>query len=91
MKPVDNLLLLLFEGLLQQLLSLKWTDPPLVVALAHYLQAIGPFLKYYPDAVGSVINKLFELLTSLPFVVKVLYLLGLFLVIITCENCSRSI
>ncbi|KAM7508468.1 hypothetical protein LguiA_018921 [Lonicera macranthoides] len=60
----------IFEGLLQQLLSLKWTEPTLVEILGHYLDALGPFLKYYPDAVGSVINKLFELLTSLPFVVK---------------------
>ncbi|VFQ94409.1 unnamed protein product [Cuscuta campestris] len=55
-----------FEGLLQQLLSLKWAEPMLVEATGHYLDAMGPFLKYYPDAVGSVINKLFELLTSLP-------------------------
>ncbi|KAF3454376.1 hypothetical protein FNV43_RR04823 [Rhamnella rubrinervis] len=60
----------IFEGLLQQLLSLKWTEPALVEVLGHYLDAFGPFLKYFPDAVGSVINKLFELLTSLPFVVK---------------------
>ncbi|KAF2298552.1 hypothetical protein GH714_024089 [Hevea brasiliensis] len=60
----------IFEGLLQQLLSLKWTEPALVEVLGHYLDALGPFLKYFPDAVGSVINKLFELLTSLPFVVK---------------------
>ncbi|KAH9754455.1 protein HASTY 1 [Citrus sinensis] len=60
----------IFEGLLHQLLSLKWTEPPLVVALGHYLDALGPFLKYYPDAVGGVISKLFELLTSLPFVFK---------------------
>lgn len=39
--------------------------------LGHYLDAMGPFLKYFPDAAGSVINKLFELLNSLPFVVKV--------------------
>lgn len=60
----------MFEGLLQQLLSLKWTEPALVEVLGHYFDAIGPFLKYFPDAVGSVINKLFELLTSLPSVVK---------------------
>ncbi|XP_048324351.2 protein HASTY 1 isoform X2 [Ziziphus jujuba] len=60
----------IFEGLLQQLLSLKWTEPALVEVLGHYLDAFGPFLKFFPDAVGSVINKLFELLTSLPFVVK---------------------
>ncbi|XP_050225235.1 protein HASTY 1 [Mercurialis annua] len=60
----------IFEGLLQQLLSLKWTDPALVEVLGHYLDALGPFLKYFPDAVGSIINKLFELLTSLPAAVK---------------------
>ncbi|XP_071735484.1 protein HASTY 1 isoform X2 [Rutidosis leptorrhynchoides] len=60
----------ILEGLLQQLLSLKWTEPELVEVLGHYLEAMGPFLKYYPDAVGSVINKLFELLTSLPILTK---------------------
>uniref|UniRef100_A0A2P2KHY5 Protein HASTY 1 n=1 Tax=Rhizophora mucronata TaxID=61149 RepID=A0A2P2KHY5_RHIMU len=61
----------IFGGLLQQLLSLKWTEPALVEVLAHYLDALGLFLKYStPDAVGSVINKLFELLTSLPYAVK---------------------
>ncbi|XP_048226148.1 protein HASTY 1 [Ricinus communis] len=60
----------IFEGLLQQLLSLKWSEPALVEVLGHYLEALGSFLKYFPDAVGSVINKLFELLTSLPVVVK---------------------
>ncbi|XP_058188145.1 protein HASTY 1 [Rhododendron vialii] len=60
----------IFEGLLQQLLSLKWTEPTLVEVLGHYIDAMGPFLKYFPDGVGSVINKLFELLTILPFVLK---------------------
>ncbi|GFZ02831.1 ARM repeat superfamily protein [Actinidia rufa] len=61
----------IFEGLLQQLLlSLSWTEPTLVQVLGHYLDAFGPFLKFFPDAVGSVINKLFELLTSLPFLSK---------------------
>ncbi|GFY92003.1 ARM repeat superfamily protein [Actinidia rufa] len=60
----------IFEGLLQQLLSLKWTDPTLVQVLGHYIDAFGSFLKFFPDAVGSVVNKLFELLTSLPFVIK---------------------
>ncbi|CAL4976346.1 unnamed protein product [Urochloa decumbens] len=32
----------------------------------RYLDALGPFLRHYPDAVASVVNKLFELLTSLP-------------------------
>ena len=65
------MLVTLLEGLLQLLLSLKWTEPAFVEVLGHYLDALGPFLKYFPDAAGSVINKLFELLTSLPFVVKV--------------------
>ncbi|XVF57317.1 hypothetical protein PTKIN_Ptkin06aG0195500 [Pterospermum kingtungense] len=60
----------IFEGLLRELLSLNWTEPVLVEVLGRYLDAMGPFLKYFPDAVGSVINKLFELLNSLPFVVK---------------------
>nr|XP_016442151.1 PREDICTED: protein HASTY 1-like isoform X1 [Nicotiana tabacum] len=67
---VQQSLCRMFEGLLQQLLSLKWTEPALVEVLGHYLDALGPFLKYNPDAVGGVINKLFELLTSQPFVVK---------------------
>ncbi|KAB1994864.1 hypothetical protein ES319_D13G125600v1 [Gossypium barbadense] len=60
----------IFEGLLRELLSLNWTEPALVKVLGHYLEAMGPFLKYFPDAVASVINKLFELLNSLPFIVK---------------------
>lgn len=58
-----------FEGLLEQLLSLKWTEPPFVKVLGHYFEALGPFLKYSPNAAGSVINKLFELLTSIPTLV----------------------
>ncbi|KAB2048568.1 hypothetical protein ES319_A13G121100v1 [Gossypium barbadense] len=60
----------IFEGLLRELLSLNWTEPALVEVLGHYLEAMGPFLKYFADAVASVINKLFELLNSLPFIVK---------------------
>ncbi|KAJ8572959.1 hypothetical protein K7X08_009470 [Anisodus acutangulus] len=67
---VQQSLCRMFEGLLQQLLSLKWTEPELVVILGHYLDALGPFLKYNPDVVGSVVNKLFELLTSQPYAVK---------------------
>ncbi|XP_039686787.1 protein HASTY 1 [Medicago truncatula] len=59
-----------FEGLLQQFISLKWTEPALVEVLVHYLDAMCLFLKYSPDAAGSVINKLFELLTSLPLEIK---------------------
>ncbi|XP_008799279.2 protein HASTY 1 [Phoenix dactylifera] len=58
------------EGLLQQLLSLKWTEPTLAVTLGRYLDAFGPYLKYYPDSVAGVVNKLFELLTSLPLAIK---------------------
>ncbi|OVA15069.1 Exportin-1/Importin-beta-like [Macleaya cordata] len=61
----------IFEGcLLQQLLSLKWTEPTLVEVIGRYLDALGPFLKYFPDAVAGVINKFFELLTSLPVTLK---------------------
>ncbi|XP_042475842.1 protein HASTY 1 isoform X2 [Macadamia integrifolia] len=60
----------IFEGLLQLLLSLKWTEPAHVIVLGHYLDSLGPFLKHFPDAVGGVINKLFELLTSLPSALK---------------------
>uniref|UniRef100_M4D0H8 Uncharacterized protein n=1 Tax=Brassica campestris TaxID=3711 RepID=M4D0H8_BRACM len=60
----------IFEGLLQQLLSLKLTEPELIKMHGHYLDAMGPFLKYFPDAVGNVISKLFEMLTSLPHIVK---------------------
>ncbi|TVU20892.1 hypothetical protein EJB05_30493 [Eragrostis curvula] len=56
----------IFGGLLQQLLSLKWTEPNLAVIHGHYLDALGPFLRHYPDAVAGVVSKLFELLTSLP-------------------------
>ncbi|XP_057515729.1 protein HASTY 1 [Amaranthus tricolor] len=60
----------IFEGLLQQLLTLQWSEPVLVEVLGHYLYSFGPFLKFFPDAVGMVVNKLFELLTSLPVIVK---------------------
>ncbi|PKA60395.1 Protein HASTY 1 [Apostasia shenzhenica] len=60
----------ILEGLLQQLLSLKWTEPTLAELLAHYLDAMGPYLKYFPDSVTPVVNKLFELLTSLPLTIK---------------------
>jgi exportin-5 len=58
-------------GLLQQLLSLKWTEPNLAVIHGHYLDALGPFLRHYPDTVGGVVSKLFELLTSLPITFQV--------------------
>ncbi|KAK3164357.1 hypothetical protein QOZ80_1AG0016540 [Eleusine coracana subsp. coracana] len=56
----------IFGGILQQLLSLKWAEPNLAVIHGHYLDALGPFLRHYPDAVAGVVSKLFELLTSLP-------------------------
>ncbi|CAA2977914.1 HASTY 1 [Olea europaea subsp. europaea] len=67
---VHLILCQIFEGLLQHLISLKWTEPELVEVLGHYLDALGPLLRHRPDAIGIVINKLFELLTSLPFMVK---------------------
>lgn len=57
----------ILEGLLQQLLSVKWTEPALAVVLARYLDSFGSYLKHFPDVVVGVVNKLFELLTSLPF------------------------
>ncbi|KAF0919842.1 hypothetical protein E2562_031698 [Oryza meyeriana var. granulata] len=60
----------IFEGLLQQLLSLKWSQPNLAVIHGHYLDSLGPFLRHYPDAVASIVNKLFELLTSLPITIQ---------------------
>ncbi|KAL0919306.1 hypothetical protein M5K25_011392 [Dendrobium thyrsiflorum] len=60
----------ILEGLLQKLLSQKWTEPPLNVLLAHYLDSLGPYLKIYPDSIAPVVNKLFELLTSLPLTLK---------------------
>uniref|UniRef100_A0A1D1YS55 Protein HASTY 1 n=1 Tax=Anthurium amnicola TaxID=1678845 RepID=A0A1D1YS55_9ARAE len=56
----------ILEGLLQRLLGTKWTEPAPAEILARYLDAFGPFLRSFPEAVGPVINKLFELLTSLP-------------------------
>uniref|UniRef100_A0A0D9V0Y3 Uncharacterized protein n=1 Tax=Leersia perrieri TaxID=77586 RepID=A0A0D9V0Y3_9ORYZ len=60
----------MFEGLLQQFLSLKWSQPNLAVIHGHYLDSLGPFLRHHPDAVASVVNKLFELLTSLPITIQ---------------------
>ncbi|XP_078168600.1 ARM repeat superfamily protein isoform X1 [Carex rostrata] len=56
----------IFEGILQQLLSIKWAEPALAEILGHYLDSYGPYLKYFPDSVASVVNKLFELLTCIP-------------------------
>uniref|UniRef100_A0A0D3ENS1 Uncharacterized protein n=1 Tax=Oryza barthii TaxID=65489 RepID=A0A0D3ENS1_9ORYZ len=60
----------IFEGLLQQLLSLKWSQPNLAVIHGHYLDSLGPFLRHYPDAVACIVNKLFEILTSLPITIQ---------------------
>ncbi|KAJ6816610.1 protein HASTY 1 [Iris pallida] len=60
----------ILEGLLQQLLSLKWTGPALSELLGRYLDALGPYLRYFPNSVAAVINKLFELLNSLPSSLK---------------------
>ncbi|XP_062225180.1 protein HASTY 1-like isoform X2 [Phragmites australis] len=55
----------IFEGLLMQLLSLKWTEPRLVVILGHYLNALCPFLIHFPASVAMVVSKLLELLSSI--------------------------
>lgn len=60
----------ILEGLLQQLLPLKWTEPELAELLGRFLDALGPYLKHFPDSTAVVVNKLFELLTSLPFTPK---------------------
>jgi hypothetical protein len=62
---------------------LMWTEPNLAVIHGHYLDALGPFLRHYPDAVAGVVSKLFELLTSLPITFQVQFLL--------CYNKFRSI
>ncbi|OQU83505.1 hypothetical protein SORBI_3005G127300 [Sorghum bicolor] len=55
----------IFERLLLQFLSLNWTEPKLVIILGHYLDALCPFLRHFPDAVGMVVAKLLELLSSI--------------------------
>ncbi|TVU25242.1 hypothetical protein EJB05_27732 [Eragrostis curvula] len=55
----------IFDGLLMQLLSLKWTDPRLVVTLGHYLDALCPFLTHFPASVAMVVSRLLELLPSI--------------------------
>ncbi|KAH9318681.1 hypothetical protein KI387_020450, partial [Taxus chinensis] len=57
-------------GILQKLYSLNWTEPPHVEILGRLLDAMGPYLKHFPEAVGGVINKLFDLLNSLPIIQK---------------------
>ncbi|XP_078440422.1 ARM repeat superfamily protein isoform X2 [Wolffia australiana] len=54
------------EGLLRELLGLKWTEPALAEVLGRYLDAFGPYLRCFPEAVGCVIDKLFQLLNSIP-------------------------
>ncbi|KAL0691749.1 hypothetical protein Bca4012_091428 [Brassica carinata] len=63
---VHSQLHVIFEGLLQELLNANWTEPLLISAHVDYLNAMFPFLKYLPDTVASVIDKMFALLTSLP-------------------------
>ncbi|KAG0480429.1 hypothetical protein HPP92_011287 [Vanilla planifolia] len=60
----------ILEGLLQLLLSLKWTKPTLAELLAHYLDALGPYLKFFSDSTVLVVNKLFDLLKSIPLTPK---------------------
>ncbi|XP_044977615.1 protein HASTY 1-like isoform X2 [Hordeum vulgare subsp. vulgare] len=55
----------IFGGLLDQLLSLKWTEPRLAAILGHYLNSFCPYLRCHPPVVPTVVNKLFELLSSI--------------------------
>ncbi|CAI9287669.1 unnamed protein product [Lactuca saligna] len=54
----------ILEGLLQQLISLKWSEPELVEVLGHYLEALVPFLEYYPDDVESGIADMLSYLQN---------------------------
>ncbi|CAH8386137.1 unnamed protein product [Eruca vesicaria subsp. sativa] len=63
---VHSQLHVIFEGLLQELLNVNWTEPVIIQAHVDYLNAMIPFVKYFPDALGSFIDKMFALLTSLP-------------------------
>lgn len=56
------------EGILNTLLLAKWSGSAFVEIHGRLLDAMGPFLKSSPAATLSVLNKIFELLTSLPVV-----------------------
>ncbi|KAI5071083.1 hypothetical protein GOP47_0013334 [Adiantum capillus-veneris] len=54
------------EVLLRTLLMVKWRGSAFVEIHGRLLDAMGPFLKTSPDATLGVLNKIFELLISLP-------------------------
>ncbi|XP_031497611.1 protein HASTY 1 isoform X2 [Nymphaea colorata] len=51
---------------LRQLLSLNVSKPMYLKILARHFDALGPFLKFFPEVVHGVIKILFELLQLLP-------------------------
>lgn len=53
-------------GLFQEILNASFTEPLIISAHVEYLNAMVPIIKSSPDAVGSVVDKMFALLTSLP-------------------------
>lgn len=63
---VHSQLHVIFEGLFQEILNASFTEPLIISAHVEYLNAMVPIIKSSPDAVGSVIDKMFALLTSLP-------------------------
>lgn len=58
------------EGMLSTLLMAKWNGAAFVEIHGRLLDAMGPFLRTSPAATLSVLNKIFDLLTSLPMVPK---------------------
>lgn len=58
----DNLF---FPGILQLLLTVKWEGPILVELHTRHFDAMGPYFKHASAAIPVVVEKLFELLTSL--------------------------
>jgi hypothetical protein len=63
--------LYIFIGILGTLLVAKWNGAAFVEVHGRLLDAMAPFLRTSPDATLSVLNKIFELLTSLPVPSKV--------------------
>ena len=49
----------------------KWNGAAFVEIHGRLLDAMAPFLRSSPNATLSVLNKIFELLTSLPMSLKV--------------------
>ncbi|KAL4186249.1 hypothetical protein AMTRI_Chr09g13250 [Amborella trichopoda] len=69
--PEDQVMLhSIMEELLRNLISLKWTDPAYVEILGRHLDALGPYLKCFPEAAGEVVKKIFELIMTLPVASK---------------------